>query len=173
MLGPEHVRAALAVEGMLSPGWGLFSHPSHPHPLSRAELAAGFLRLRQQAGGVLLPFPDLTRQTLQRRSKQTGLVRPGQEVQNKGGLLLSAASFCQMINCESNYLKKKKRLEQKRNEIGYTLLWQIWAIHLFFIQWGCDYYVSGTWSRGWSRCTRHGSIRALVEEMSKKKPTGL
>ena len=113
--GPE---AGVTAEGTVSPGWGLSSRPSRPHPLSpRSWLPA------TQAGGVLLPFPDLTGQTLQRRSKQTGLVRPGQEVQNKGGLLLSAVSFCQMINCESNYpRKKKKKLEQKRNKIGYTLL---------------------------------------------------
>lgn len=107
------------------PGWGLSRlvirpPPSHPlPPLHAAELIVGFLWLRQQAGGVLLPFPDLTQQALQRRSKQTGLARPSQEIQNKGGLLLSAVSFCQKINCESNNLKK---MEQKRNEIRYILL---------------------------------------------------
>ena len=110
----------MAVEGTLSPGWGLSFRPRIPTPSHRSWLPAA-----PTTGGrcsPALPFPDLTGQTLQRQSKQTGLVRPGQEVQNKGGLLLSAVSFRQMINCESNYIKKKKKLEQKGNKIGYTLL---------------------------------------------------
>lgn len=119
--GPE---AGIGVKDTLPRlGFVQAGHSSSPHhplpPLHAAELIVGFLWLRQQAGGVLLPFPDLTQQALQRRSKQTGLARPSQEIQNKGGLLLSAVSFCQKINCESNNLKK---MEQKRNEIRYILL---------------------------------------------------
>lgn len=70
-------------------GWSLSCHLSyHPCLLSiQRELVVGFLPHQQQAGSVLLPFPDLTQQALQRRSKQTGLARPGQEIQNKRGLL--------------------------------------------------------------------------------------
>lgn len=127
----QHLRLAQALYTHFSSGWGLswlVTHPPAPpipaaglHTAGSFHLASCDSKTGGREGGVLLPSPDLTLQAPQRHLEQTGLSRPDQETQNKGGLLLSAASFCQKINCESNNLKNKnEKLEQQRNALGTT-----------------------------------------------------